>query len=490
MSGNIIIENLTFKYLSMAKPIFKDVNINIHENWKLGLVGRNGRGKTTFLKILLNELEYEGNLQSTLRFKYFPSYPAVHEELTTLEVLLQQNFNVEVWEIEREFNLIGLSPDLLDRRFNLLSGGEQTKALLVELFLNEKAFPLIDEPTNNLDAHGRHVVGQYLNQKKGFIVVSHDEHFLNQFVDHVLAINKQSIDLISGNLETWKAEKLNADLLTHKKNEKLQEEIKRLSEVSSQVNNWGNKRENSTKDSSERRLAAKQMKRAKAIKKRTEEMVEEKRSLINNIEEESDLKLKVNHPRKQVLSLRQFSILRDGRPLFEPIDIDVQPGERLFIEGKNGIGKSTLLNFILGQDKFETMGEYHLRLPENCSTLHQSNQHILDIASALKAYPFKKEREQFLYLLHQLGIKRSRFTEPSSKHWSAGEQKKVFLANALLGHNELFIWDEVTNSLDIMVVQQLINALNFYEPTMIGVDHNEYFVDAIATKRIELVPYQ
>ncbi|MDV2583202.1 ATP-binding cassette domain-containing protein [Alkalibacillus haloalkaliphilus] len=490
MSGNIIIENLTFKYLSMVKPVFSDVNLNINESWKLGLVGRNGRGKTTFLKILLNELDYEGNLQSTLRFKYFPSYPAVHEELTTLEVLLQDNISIEVWQIEREFNLIGLSPDLLDRRFNLLSGGEQTKALLVKLFLNEHAFPLIDEPTNNLDAHGRHVVGEYLNQKNGFIVVSHDEHFLNQFVDHILAINKQSIDLISGNVETWKVEKMNADLLTQKKNEELYGEIKRLNNVSSQVNIWGNKRESSTKDSSERRLAAKQMKRAKAIKKRTEDMVEENRSLINNVEEEKDLKLKVNHPRKQVLSLRQFSILRDGRPLFEPIDIDVQPGERLFIEGKNGIGKSTLLNFILGQDKVETIGEYHIRLPNNCSTLRQTNQHILDIASAIKEYPLKQEREQFLYLLHQLGIKRSRFTESSSKHWSAGEQKKVFLANALLGHNELFIWDEVTNSLDIMVIQQLINSLNFYEPTIIGVDHNEYFVDAIATKRIELVPYQ
>ncbi|WP_307067692.1 ATP-binding cassette domain-containing protein [Alkalibacillus filiformis] len=490
MSGNIIIENLTFKYLSMVKPILKDVNINIHENWKLGLVGRNGRGKTTFLKLLLNEFEFEGNIHSTLRFKYFPSYPALHEDLTTLEVLQKQNLDVEVWEIEREFNLIGLSPDLLDKRFNLLSGGEQTKVLLVELFLNESAFPLIDEPTNNLDAHGRHVVGQYLNQKKGFIVVSHDEHFLNQFVDHILAINKQSIDVISGNVETWKAEKLNADLLTKKKNEKLQEEIKRLNEVSSQVNNWGNKRENSTKDSSERRLAAKQMKRAKAIKKRTEEMVDEKRSLINNIEEENDLKLKVNHPRKQVLSLRHFSILRDGRPLFEPINVDVEPGERLFIEGENGVGKSTLLNFILGQEKFETIGDYHIRLPDHCSLLFQTNQDILDIASALQEYALKQEREEFLYLLHQLGIKRSRFTESSSKHWSAGEQKKVFLANALLGHNELFIWDEVTNSLDIMVVQQLISALNFYKPTMIGVDHNEFFVDAMATKRIELIPYR
>lgn len=485
MTGNIIIKKLSFRYLSMVKPLFENVNININESWKLGLVGRNGRGKTTFLKILLNQLEYEGTLQSTLDFKYFPLYSGTHEDLTAQEVLLKQNPYKETWQIERELTYMDLPLDVLGKKFNVLSGGEQTKLLLIELFLNENSFPLIDEPTNNLDLHGRQIVGQYLNNKKGFIVISHDEYFLNQFVDHVLAINKENIDLITGNIDTWKYEKANADMLSEERNSNLKAEIKRLNEVSRQVGSWGIKRENSTKDAAERRLAAKQMKRSKAIKKRTEEMIEEKQSLINNIENVSDLKMIVEQPRKQVLFFRDFSILRDGIPLFKPINVDVYPTDRFFIEGKNGVGKSTLLNFILGKEQLETIGEYRIQLPEHLSILSQKNQEDADYSSFIKQLS-SKEKEEYWHLLHQLGTQRSSFSDKSSKDWSSGEQKKVFLADALLGNNELFIWDEVTNYLDIMVINQLIDAIKKNEPTMIGVDHNEYFVNAIATKKIEL----
>ncbi|GGP16355.1 ATP-binding cassette domain-containing protein [Oceanobacillus neutriphilus] len=486
MAGNILISNLSFKYPSMIHPLFENITVNIDENWKLGLLGRNGRGKTSFFKILLGDLDYDGNVQSSLIFKYFPIFPAPDNHLTAEEVLLQKNPMVERWELEMELSYMDLPAEVLDRDFYVLSGGEQTKILLVELFLNEGAFPLIDEPTNNLDVHGRKVVGDYLNRKKGFIVVSHDQHFLNQFVDHTMAINKESIDVVKGDIDTWAYEKKNADELAEEKNQKLHHEINRLETVSKRVGTWGQMRENSSKDAAERRLAAKQMKRSKAIKKRTEEKIVEKQALIHNVETVEALKMRVDQPHKQVLLLRDFSILQNGRCLFEPVNIDVYPSERLFITGKNGAGKTTLLNFILGNGQFEVTGDYQIRLPDKISLLQQQNQLDEDHASILQQLT-AEEKQSYLHLLRQLGSKRSSFADRSSDHWSSGEQKKVFLANALLGNHSLFVWDEVTNYLDMMVIDQLIAAINKYKPTMIGVDHNEHFVSSAATKTLELI---
>lgn len=487
MTGNILVRNMTFQYESMLEPIFKDVNVNIHENWRLGLVGRNGRGKTTFFKILRGLVDYEGEVETTLEFTYFPVYPDASSEEMALEVLQKQNPHRELWEIERELSYMNLPAEILYKPFRVLSGGEQTKLLLIELFLNENAFPLIDEPTNNLDLNGRRVVGQYLKNKKGYIVVSHDEAFLNHFVDHILAINKESIDLIKGDVETWKAEKELADERSEEQNAQLKNEIKRLNTVSNRVNTWGNKRESSTHDSTERRLAAKQMKRAKAIKKRTDEKVEEKKRLIRNSEEVEGLKMKVKEPRKRLLYLRHFSILQDGVPLFEDLNVEVFPNERLFIEGKNGVGKSTLLHFLTAQEGFETTGEWEVNLPENLSILDQKNQEAFDYVSYVQSLR-AEEKEDFWHLLHQLGMKRARFSNLSTNHqWSAGEVKKIFLSQALLGENALFVWDEVTNSLDLHVIQQLVESILHYGPTMIAVDHNESFVEAVSTKKIELV---
>ncbi|WP_027964109.1 ATP-binding cassette domain-containing protein [Halalkalibacillus halophilus] len=489
MTKNIMINNLSFKYDSMVEPIFSDVNLNINERWKLALLGRNGRGKTTFLKCLLHEVVFAGHIDSPLTFKYFPKTISERQgNFYVQDLLLENNAHKESWELEVEVTKMNFSTEILKRPYKSLSGGEKTKVLLIELFLDENAFPLIDEPTNNLDIHGRNIVSTYLNSKNGFIVVSHDEKFLNSFVDHVLAMNKQSIDLLKGNIETWRTEKDNADRAAEEKNNKLKSEVKRLNNVSRQVNVWGNKRENSTKDSSERRLAAKQMKRSKAIKKRTDEMIEEKKNLIHNTEEETALKINVTQPVKQILSLRDFTILKDNQPLFVPITIDVQPGERLFIEGKNGVGKTTLLEYILGNKSFETIGEYDVRLPHHISSLKQSMLTEFDYTSFLFNLT-NEEKEGFWYLLHQLGMHRSRFTNQSQPSWSAGEQKKILLAHALINKNELFVWDEVTNNLDFMVIDQLIQALNTYQPTMIGIDHNEKFVESVATKRIELTPY-
>ena len=150
----IRIENLTFAYPSSYDNIFENVNFQIDTDWKLGFIGRNGRGKTTFLNLLLGKYEYHGKIQSSVQFDYFP-YPVSDKNRLTADILSEVCPLAERWELLRELSYLEVREDVLWRPFFTLSNGEQTKVLLAALFLNDGHFLLIDEPTNHLDMKAR-----------------------------------------------------------------------------------------------------------------------------------------------------------------------------------------------------------------------------------------------------------------------------------------------------------------------------------------------
>lgn len=172
----IRVENLTFAYPSSYDNIFENVNFQIDTDWKLGFIGRNGRGKTTFLNLLLGKYEYHGKIQASVQFDYFP-YPVSNKNRLTADILSEVCPLAEEWELLRELSYLEVRDDVLWRPFFTLSNGEQTKVLLATLFLNDGHFLLIDEPTNHLDMEARETVSAYLKRKKGFILVSHDRCF-------------------------------------------------------------------------------------------------------------------------------------------------------------------------------------------------------------------------------------------------------------------------------------------------------------------------
>ena len=150
-------ENLTFSYPSHYEAIFENVSFCIDTDWKLGFIGRNGRGKTTFLNLLLGKYEYEGKIDASVAFDYFP-YPISEPEKMTKDILEEICPQAEEWEFLKEMSYLDMKEDVLYRPFETLSKGEQTKTLLLALFLNEGRFLLIDEPTNHLDAKARRIV--------------------------------------------------------------------------------------------------------------------------------------------------------------------------------------------------------------------------------------------------------------------------------------------------------------------------------------------
>ena len=195
----ISIKHLTFSHHGGAAPIFDDLSLNIDTSWRLGLIGRNGKGKTTLLRLLMSELEYEGKIESPVNFAYFPRKIA-NPNLTPRELF---DAPYDEWRLEIEAEQLGLAPERLDQSFRSLSKGEQTKAQLAMLFAREGDFLLIDEPTNHLDAVARRQVAQYLQRKAGFILVSHDRDFLDHCVDHILALNRTKINLEAGSFSSW-----------------------------------------------------------------------------------------------------------------------------------------------------------------------------------------------------------------------------------------------------------------------------------------------
>ena len=150
----IQINNLSFTYEGSFDPVFENITFQIDTDWRVGFIGRNGKGKTTFLKLLTREYEYSGSITASVDLEYFP-FPVNDPSLMTCEILENVNPMMEQWELIRELNLLDTDPEILYRPFYTLSSGEQTKALLATLFLKEHAFLLIDEPTNHLDILAR-----------------------------------------------------------------------------------------------------------------------------------------------------------------------------------------------------------------------------------------------------------------------------------------------------------------------------------------------
>lgn len=489
----INVSNLTFAYDSSYDNIFENVSFRIDTDWKLGFIGRNGRGKTTFLHLLLGRYEYSGSIHSNVDFEYFP-YSVDHPEEMTLSVIEEILPNVESWKIFRELNLLDVDPEVLYRAFSTLSNGEQTKVLIAALFLKENVFLLIDEPTNHLDMPARKRVAQYLNSKRGFILVSHDRIFLDACIDHVLSINRTNIEIRKGSFSSWYADKETRDKTELARNEHLKQEIHRLEASARQNSRWSNKLENTKTGTRIAGLkpdrghighkAAKMMKRAKSIQARQENAICEKEKLLKNIETTDALKLTPLRYHSQILvSLKDVSVSYD-HPVCGNISFEVRQGDRICLCGKNGCGKSSLLKLILSDKTLTHSGELYIGSGLKISYISQNTSHL---KGTLPDFVRQCNLNETIFysVLHKLGFERVQF-EKSIGEYSAGQKKKVLLAKSLCEPAHLFLWDEPLNFIDIFSRMQLEELLLKYQPTMIFVEHDAAFRQKISTDIIQL----
>jgi lincosamide and streptogramin A transport system ATP-binding/permease protein len=528
--AQISINDLTFSYDSAYDNIFEHVSFQFDTDWKLGFIGRNGKGKTTFLNLLLGRYEYRGSITASVSFDYFP-FEVADTGAGTMEIIRNIIAPFDFWEkemqdclrrqeeyghngddlerygrllelyqshdgyvinelIEKETGKLLLDASALSRPFSSLSFGERTKIMLAALFLKKNNFLLIDEPTNHLDMEGREALAKYLQTKKGFILVSHDRAFLDQCVDHILSINRANIEVMRGNYTTWQQNKEQRDNYELEKNGQLKKDITVLEEAAKRAMGWSDQVEASKigTHAADRgaigHKAAKMMKRAKSIENRKLAAIEEKKGLLRNIEQLDPLKMNIlPFAKKRIMEAEDLCLYYDRKEVASRINFLLQRGDRIAVQGRNGSGKSTLLKLLLGE-QISYLGRYWVAAGLKISYVSQDTSYL---AGSLKDFSAGHSLDETIFktVLRQLDFTRSQF-EKEIRDFSQGQKKKVLLAKSLAEAAHIFIWDEPLNFVDVFSRIQIEELILKYQPTMIFVEHDKAFSDKVATGRIKL----
>ena len=528
--AQIQVANLTFCYEGSFDNIFEDVSFSIDTNWKLGFIGRNGRGKTTFLQLLLGKHAYTGTISAPRGFDYFPYRISEEMEGRCVSDFAEElKPGCEEWRVICELSKLSAQADLLYRPFKTLSHGERTKALLAVLFSGDQDFLLIDEPTNHLDQDSRETVKQYLNSKKSFILVSHDRDLLDACIDHALVLNRRSIEVQSGNFSSWQENKNRRDHFARMENEKHAREIASLKKSADRSRQWAQKSE-------DRKIgydpvkepdrpfrpwfgakAKKMQKRVKQYERRMEREIEAKEGLLEDIEEPVSLQLRpLAYHKERLIYARNMTIGYEGQAagsaVLKDFSFELNQGERVFLHGKNGCGKSTWIRAILeavhapaengtetssGQSAAASGG---LTAPSgglviaageiqagSGLTVSYVSQDTGFLRGSVRQFSSERGLDESLFcaLLRQLDMDRAQFSKPM-ENFSEGQKKKVLIAASLMTPAHLYIWDEPLNYIDVFSRMQIEELLLAYSPTMILVDHDIRFQERIATRVVEM----
>ncbi|MCZ6640695.1 MAG: ABC-F family ATP-binding cassette domain-containing protein [Gammaproteobacteria bacterium] len=529
--ANIICRSVSFGYPASENEVFNNLDLLIDTQWRSALVGRNGRGKSTLLKLLHRDLEpTSGHIEIPVATRLFPNTPANPTECVfavvkdatgpfrqweeEMERLLDDKNELSVaryceleqqyeeangykidGRIECELESMGLS-DYDDRPFANLSGGEQTRALLAALFVPEDGYPLIDEPTSHLDMAGRERVASYLATKRGFLIVSHDRSFLDEATDHVVSLNKADTRTQRGSYSVWRNNFLAEQHQEVERSETLRRQIRKLSKAAVQRRDSAQARETDKAAHTDKgyigHRAAKQMKRALNIERRRGRDVEERRGLLKNQEKIRDLKVaaKTNKrtnqqkdTRKILFAVNGLSVRIGERLLLRGFALRLSKGERIAVLGPNGCGKTTLLNLVCG-DHAEFAGDLTRAPAITISRAHQQPRWTIGSLPD-QLYEAGYDATRFRQIMATMGVSGHQLDRPLET-FSQGELKKVDLTRTFMEPVDLLVWDEPLNYIDIETREQIIDVVLRDKPTVLFVEHDRHFVERVATRVIEL----
>ena len=458
-----------------GQEIFKDVNVIINKKEKVGFIGRNGSGKSTFLKLILGQLEPDsgeiiipkgykiGHLEQHIKF----SHDTVLEEVCSI---LTGDREYEGWKGESILTGLGFTYDEMMKNPNDFSGGFQVKINLAKLLLDEPNMLLLDEPTNYLDIHSIRWLKKFLNDwRQEIILITHDRDFMNSVISHTLNIHRGIFKKTSGNTENVMEKILEEEeiynktvLNESKKREKTEEWIKRFGSKASMASLAQSKIKMLEKNGRKEKLAA-----------------------IANL----DFKFNY-HPyqsKENLLNIKKVNFFyKEENYLIKNVSFSIKKTDKICVIGKNGKGKSTLLKLITGDLK-PISGDINIHQKTNFGYFGQMNIDRLSpnnsVYQEIQSYVPEMEETKVRQVCGSMMFS-SRLSGKPIKVLSGGEKSRVMLGKILLKPANLLMLDEPTNHLDLDSCESLLQAIKSFDGAVMMVTHDEYFLREVANKLV------
>ncbi len=454
-----------------ASPLLSNLSYAINEGDKIGLIGVNGTGKSTLLRITAGIEDADSGkiiLTGGVRIGYLPQAPAYDPEKTVLEqavsYLTREIAAEGEYKCKSMLNQLGITD--FEKKMNTLSGGERKRVAMAGIFTNECDILILDEPTNHIDSDTVEWLENYLKKFRGAIfMVTHDRYFLDRVTNVILELTGGRLYRHEGNYEVYlenRAAREEMALATERKRRTLyRRELEWM-----------------------RRGAQARTTKAKGRIDRFHQL-EESKLVVNN----TALEMKSVSSRlgKKIIELEHVSKAFDGVPVISDFSYTVLRNDRIGIIGENGSGKSTLLKLISGELQPDS-GSVEIGETVKIGYFSQENEHmdksrrvieyICDIAHNVKTedgyISASQMLERFLFPPHMHSIPVSRL--------SGGEQRRLYLLGILMSAPNVLLLDEPTNDLDIDTLCILEDYLDSFAGAVIAVSHDRHFIDRIAEK--------
>lgn len=518
----LVAANITMQF--GAKPLFENVNVKFGEGYRYGLIGANGAGKSTFMKILCGALEPSaGNVSKDLheRMTYLKQDQFAYEDMRVLDVVMMGH--AEMWAAMRERDAIYANPEAdeadymhaaeLENRFaeydgytaearagELLLGvgiatqlhdgpmrevapGWKLRVLLCQALFANPDILLLDEPTNNLDINTIRWLEDVLNQREStMVIISHDRHFLNQVCTHMADLDYGKITLYPGNYDDFMEASSQARARQQAANSRAKDKISELQEFVRRFSANKSKAKQATS-------------RLKLIDKLKPEDIKPSSRQYPWIRFEFDEKEKLHRQAVEVENLR-FQYAGGDKPFFNHASFTVNAGDKIAVIGENGVGKTTLLKLLTGELQ-PTGGS--IKWAEKAKPGYYAQDHSADFVDPVSLTDWiagyaraNADEGGDLETLIRGTLGRLLFSGDEQKKAvnviSGGEQGRMVFGKLMLQKSNVLIMDEPTNHLDMESIESLNTALDLYKGTLVFVSHDREFVSSLANRIIEVKP--